>query len=172
MAEENNNLPNKSGEDSGNGQPPVNDEGKSEKPQIDPAEQARRDQQSKKDKAVDEADELRDQVDFLTSREAERARDAYINDFLTTNAEKYPNVTSEDLKFADSKEGIEELANHLENKFKDLQQKALSSVQEEAITPLTDEEIAERNKELEKQVAETGQSKFSGFIENIQRRKR
>lgn len=176
MAEENN-APNPSGEDSNadaNGQPPVKDEGASSKPTVDPAEQARRDQQSKKDKANSELDDTTERLSFLEAREMERARDEFVSELLT-GSDKFPDVKSDDpmFKYATSKEDVEEIATNLQNKFKDLQQQALDSVQTEgSVKLLTDEEIAEQEKVLEKKVNETGHSQFGNFIGNLQRRKR
>lgn len=176
MAEENN-APNPSGEDSNanaSGQPPVKDEGASSQPTVDPAEQARRDQQSKKDKANSELDDSNERLGFLEAREMERARDEYVSTLLT-DKDKFPDVKADDplFKYAGSKEEVEEIATQLQNRFKDLQQQALESVQTEGSTKLlTDEEIDEANKQLEENVHKTGQSQFGNFLSNIQRRKR
>lgn len=175
MAEENN-APNPSGEDSNanaSGQPPAKDEGASSQPTVDPAEQARRDQQSKKDKANSELDDTTERLSFLEAREMERARDEYVSELLTSS-DKFPDVKADDplFRYAGSKEEVEEIATQLQNRFKDMQQRALESVQTEGADKLlTDEEIEQANKELEKKTRETGQSTFSSFLSNIQRRK-
>lgn len=177
MAEDNNAPVNSSGEDSNanaNGQPPVQDDGASSKATVDPAEQARRDQQSKKDRANAELDETTERLSFLEAREMERARDEFVSELLT-GSDKFPDVKPDDplFKYATSKEDVEEIATQLQNRFKDLQQKALDSVQTEgSVSLLTDEEIAEQEKVLEKKVNETGQSQFGSFLGNLQRRKR
>lgn len=178
MAEENNSA-NKGAEDSKGkppeGQPAEEPKVESSNQAVDPAEQARRDQQSKKDRANSENDDLRETVDFLSSREAERARDSYVSDLLTKDAEKFPNVKADDpmFKYATSKEDVEDIATKLQNKYTDMQQDALRSVQAgEDEKPLTDEEIAEREKELEKEADESGRSTFGGFLDTITRRKK
>lgn len=178
MADENNPSP-KPAEDStpapkaDEGQPaPKADDGSSAKP--DPVEQARREQQSKKDKAVSEKSDLEETVEFLSSREAERERDAHVNTFLTENAEKYPNVKPDDpmFKYATSKEDVADIATQLQNKFMDMQQDALRSVQTESEQSLTDEEIAKKEEELEAETEKEGRSTFGNFIDNLGRRKK
>lgn len=171
-------------EDNPSGQAPTGEENKgaekpapkgpdgSEKSNISPAEQARRDAQSEKDKGSQ--DDLRETVDFLSSREAERARDSYVSDLLTKEAEKFPDVKSDDpmFKYATSKEDVEEIATTLQNRYKDMQQDALRSVQAEPDQGLTDEEIATKETELEKETQEQGRSTFGNFLGNLQRRKK
>lgn len=142
---------------------------------ISPEEQARRAEQSEKDKQAGKEDEsLREDVDYLRAREAERARDGYVSELLTKEAEKFPNVKVDDpmFKYATSKEEVEEIATNLQNRFTDLQQDALRSVQIESEESLTDEEIAEKEKELEKETQESGRSTFGNFLDNLGRRKK
>ena len=155
------------------GQPAPNTEPGSSKPPVDPAEQARRDQQSKKDQAISEKNDLESRVDFLDAKEAERARDTYVSDLLK-DTNKYPNVKPSDpmFKYATSKEEVDEIATELQNKFTDLQQDALRSVRTESDQSLTDEQIAEQEIELEKQSKEESKSTFGSFMNNLQRRKR
>lgn len=156
------------------GQPTDQGGGGSSNQSVDPAEQARRDQQSKKDKANSENDELRETVDFLSQREAERARDQHVSEFLTSNSDKYPDVKPDDpmFKYATSKEDVEEIATTLQNKYKDMQQNALKSVQFESDNGLTDEEIAANLANLEKETKETGKSTFGSYLDNITRRRK
>lgn len=164
--------PNTGAEDlSQDGKPAIKPE-ESKSATVDEAELARREQQSKKDRALADKDETTERLDFLESREMERVRDAYISDFLKDNAEKYPHIKPDDLRYAGSKEEIEELATHLENRYKDMEQSALANVQGGSNSFLTDEQIEEQEKTLEKHTAETGQSTFSSFIGNLQKRKR
>lgn len=174
MAEANNLPETPAGEDSlPSGQPPENADGKSSAPSVDPAEQARREQQSKKDRANSEKDDLRETVEFLTSREAERERDNYIVEFLGSSSD-YPDVKSDDpmFKYATSKDDVEEIAKTLQNKYKDMQQKALASVLVEGEQSLTDEQIAEKEAELEKQTQEHGKSTFGSWLDVRSRRKK
>lgn len=177
MAEDNNPV-NKGAEDSNGGepagQPAIKPDTGSSKPAVDPAEQARREQQSKKDQAIVEKDSLADEVAFLSAKEAERARDSYVSELLTNGAEKYPNVKADNplFKYAASKEEVEEIAVQIQNQFKDLQQEALSSVQTEGVQTLTDKEIAEQEVELEKTANNEGRSTFGSYLTNLSRRKR
>jgi len=162
-------------EDSPNGgQPTDQGSGVSSNQSVDPAEQARRDQQSKKDKAISETDELRETVDFLSNREAERARDEHVKTFIASNGDKYPDVSPDDpmFKYATSKEDVEEIATTLQNKYKDMQQNALRSVQIESDQSLTDEEIATNLEQLQTVTKDTGKSTFGDYINTITRRKR
>jgi hypothetical protein len=145
----------------------------SSKPPVNPAEQARREQQSKKDQAISQKSELEEQVDFLSAKEAERARDSYVSE-LVADTVKYPNVRSDDplFKYATSKEEVEEIATQLQNRFMDLQQDALRSVQTESDQTLTDEQIAEQEAEFEKTTKENNTSTFGQFYSNLTRRKR
>lgn len=156
------------------GQPPV-DNGSGSNPPVDPAEKARRDQQSKKDKANAENDSLRDDVDYLRMREAERARDEHVQTFLQDNAEDYPDVKSDDpmFKYAQGEEDVKAIASELQNRFKTMQQDALASVQSGSSQELlTDEQIAEREEKLEEETHKTGESRFNRFLDNLDRRKR
>lgn len=155
--------------------PPAPSPDGSRKPEISPDEQARRAEQSQRDKETkNEDDSLREDVDYLRAREAERARDSFVSDLLTKEAEKFPNVKADDplFKYATSKEEVEEIAKDLQNRFTDLQQDALRSVQTESEQSLTDEEIAEKEKELEKESNESGRSTFGSFMDNLGRRKK
>lgn len=157
------------------GQPAPKGESESSQPPVDTAEQARRDQQSKKDKAVSEKDDLRETVDFLSSREAERARDSYVSELLTSEAEKYPNVKADDplFKYATSKEDVEDIAKQLQNKFLDQQQDALRSVQtEDPDKGLTEEERQAEYDKLEETTKKEGRSTFGNFLKTAQRKKK
>ena len=138
---------------------------------VDPAEQARRDQQSQKDKAKAEASDKDEKLDFLLARESERLRNETVDTFLTENKDKYPNVTKEDLRFANSKDEIKELADHVQNRFKTLQQDALKSVQVQPDKGLSAEEFAEREKQLEEDQSKTGKSQFGNFMDAVRRKK-
>lgn len=174
MADENN----PSGQEengASNGNPPASKapDGSS-KPEISSEEQARRAEQSEKDKqAGKEDDSLRQDVDYLRAKEAERARDSFVTDLLS-DKDKYPNVDPNDklFKYAASKEEVEEIATELQNKFTDLQQNALRSVQTESEQSLTDEEIAQKEVELAKEAEESGRSTFGNFMDNLGRRKK
>lgn len=176
MADENNGAPNTHGEDSdpkGNGQPPANEGVPSDnKPPIDPSEQSRRDMQSKKDKSQHQNDDMAERLSSLEMRESERVRDQYVNELISGNKDKYPNVDPNNpmFKYATSKDEVEDIAKQLQNQFTDMQQKALESVQSEP-EYLTDEQIAQKNTELEKEVKETGKSRFSQYMSNLSRRK-
>lgn len=155
--------------------PPENTPDGSRSKDISPEEQARRAEQSQRDKEAKGEDEsLREDVDYLRAREAERARDSYVSELLTKESEKFPNVKSDDpmFKYATSKEEVEEIATTLQNKFTEMQQDALRSVQTESEESLTDEQIAEKEKELEKEAHESGRSTFGNFIDNLGRRKK
>ena len=85
MSEKNNDSNKSSGEDlqsKDSGKPPVTIDDESSSVDNDQSEQARRGQQSKKDKALNENEALREDIDYLHAREAERTRDGYISDFL------------------------------------------------------------------------------------------
>jgi hypothetical protein len=173
MADESNPSDKPPVEDSSkDGQPTDKGSDGSSKPTVDLAEQARRDQQSKKDQANSHNEGLQEQIDFLSAKEAERSRDSYVSQLLT-DTEKYPNVKADDpmFKFAASKEEVEEIATELQNKFTGLQQDALRSVQLESDNTLTDAQIAEQEVELEKTTKEQGKSTFTSYLSNLQRRK-
>lgn len=170
MADENNDAVNGHGEDS-QGQPPVNNQASSDN-KPNEAEQARRDQQSKKDRAISEKEELAQQVEFLTAKEAERARDAFVTE-LVSDKTKYPNVEPTDplFKYATSKEEVEQIAKEIQNRYTTLQQNALADVQTEPES-LTDEQLVEEEKKLEEEAQKTGTSKFGSFLSLQGRRKR
>jgi len=144
------------------------------KTNVDPSEQARRDQQSKKDKALAEKDDSNERLSFLEARENERMRDSFVNDLLTSEADKYPDVKANDplFKYATSEEEVVEIAKEIQNKVKTAEQEALSKVQAEPDQGLTDEEIAEKEKVMEEETQKTGKSNFIPFLSNVQRRKR
>jgi len=154
-------------------QPPVNSPDSSDAPQISPQEQARREQQSNKDKESSSGQEdLLETVDFLRGRELERQRDDHVKTVLS-DKEKYPDVKADDplFQYAASPEDVEKIAANLQNRFKEVQQQALLSVREEPDVVLTDEQIAERDQEREKQMRETGKSSFSSWLSDRQSRK-
>lgn len=175
MSEVNNDANNPPAEDSNGkppeGQPAPKGDASSSNTNIDPAEQARRDQQSKKDQANSALTDKDEQIDFLLSRELERERDSVISNFLSENKEKYPNVTADDLKYARSEDEVEELAKHLENKYKSMQQKALSDVQGTE-TVLTPEQLKEAEEALAKETKETGRSTFGSWLSKKQQTRR
>lgn len=146
----------------------------SKKPEITPEEQARREQQSAKDRAAGGKDEFSERIDFLEAREMERVRGEYVSDLLTSETETYPNVQANDplFKFATSKEDVKEIATQLQNRFTEQQQAALQSVQTQSDQSLTDEEIAEREKELEKETTEHGRSTFGQYFNNLTNRRK
>lgn len=144
------------------------------KPDISPQEQARREAQSQKDKEKSsESDNFSERMDFLEAREMERVRSEFIGELLS-DTETYPNVSKDDpmFKYATSKEEVKEIATQLQNRFKEHQQEALRSVQSESEQSLTDEEIAQREKDLEKETRETGRPTFGQFMNNLSRRKK
>lgn len=171
MAEANNDANTSQAEDS-QGQPANNEGASSENKSVDSAEQARRDQQSKKDKANSELDEFRSELSTLKEAHAIQERDKYVAT-VVSDKEKFPNVEADDpmFKYAYSKEEVEEIAKTLQDKYSTMQQKALSDVQSEP-EYLTDEQIAENEQKLEKEVQESGTSKFGSWFDNISRRKR
>lgn len=171
MAEANNDANNDQAEDS-QGQPANKDQALSDNKPSD-AENARRDQQSKKDKANSEKDNLTEQIEFLSAKEAERARDAYVSE-LVTNKEKYPNVDASDslFKYATSKEEVEEIAKEIQNRYTTMKQKALSDVQENQPEYLTDEQVSTEESKLEEEASKSGTSKFGNFLNLQARRKR
>jgi hypothetical protein len=159
--------------DNVDGQPATQGDDGSKTPAVDPAEQARRDQQSKKDKKASELDETSERLNFLEAREMERVRDQSVSDFLSRHSDKYPDVAKTDplFKHAENEDAVKEIADEIQNRYKDAEQKALERVQVESDQGLTDEEIAEQEKELEKEVNETGTSRFGNYITNLGRRK-
>lgn len=172
MAEQNNDATDTQAEDLSQDRQPVNNEGaSSEKPQVDKAEQARREQQSKKDKALTQNDELTSRLASLEEAEAVRARDSYVAQ-VVADKEKYPNVDADDpmFQYAYSKEDVESIAKNLQDKYATLQQKALSDVQSEP-EYLTDEQVEEEEKRLEEEADKSGSSKFGNFL-NLQARRR
>jgi len=171
MADENNPSTQPPAEDSpeqkSDGQPaPKGDDGSSTPP-IDTTEQARRDQQSKKDKANSSIDPKDDTMDFLLGREMEREREKYVSDFLTENKDKYPNLDAKDLRFANTPDDVKELADHLQNKYKTMQQEALSSVQATDVE-LTPAQLKEAEKALEKESQTTNRSTFGAWLSKKQ----
>lgn len=171
MAEVNNDANNDQAEDS-QGQPANNGQVSSDN-KPDATELARREQQSKKDKVTSQKDELAEQVEFLSAKEAERARDSYVSE-LVSDKSKYPNVEANDplFKYATSKEEVEEIAKDIQNRYTTLQQKALSDVQSEPDQTLTDEQVEEEEKKLEEDAVKRDTSRFSDFLNIQARRKR
>ena len=159
-----------------NGTPPASTPDGSRKPEVTPEEQQRRQEQSERDRQrQQEENGDEDRISFLESREMERARDQHVKDFLSENSDKYPNVKADDplFKYATSKEDVSDIAAQLQNRFKDMQQEALSSVQtDDSRRLLTDEEIEAEEKRLEEETAKTGKSNFGNFIDTISRRKK
>lgn len=146
----------------------------SNKPEISAAEQARRQQQSEADKGKKvESDDFVSRVEFLEQREMERVRDQHVSGFLRDNASDYPNVKADDplFKYANSEDDVKDIAAEIQNRYKTMQQEALSSVQTEPDW-LTEEEIAEEEKKLEEDTTKHGRSNFMGFLNTQQRRKR
>lgn len=166
MSDDNNAGQPNPGEDSAKaGQPPVTEPpASSSDKHVDPAEQARRDQQSKKDKALSENDELTDRLSWLESREAEREKDTFVGSFLAENKDKYPNVTAEDLKFANTPEDVEAIAKHMQRRFQDQQQDALKSVRLAEDSPLSAEQFAKEAAELEKKTNSESRSTFGEWF--------
>lgn len=173
MADENNGANNSQGEDlPQGGQPLANEKAPSDNKPVDKAEQARREQQSKKDKANSQLDETNERLASLEEAEAVRARDAYVSE-VVSDKEKFPNVEANDpmFQYAYSKEDVEKIAKQLQDKYSTLQQKALSDVQSEP-EYLTDEQVEEEEKKLEEEAGKTGSSKFGNFLNLQARRKR
>lgn len=144
-------------------------------PEVSAAELARRQQQSEQDRGKKtETDDVGSRLNFLEARELERVRDQHVTDFLSSNAKDYPNVKADDalFKYASSEDEVKEIATEIQNRFMTMQQEALSSVQSEPETWLTEEEYAAREKELEETASKTGKSQFGGFMDALQRRKR
>jgi hypothetical protein len=154
-------------------QPPVKAPVGTDAPQLSPQEQARREEQSIKDKEnAGGKEDLLETVDFLKARELERQRDDHVRQVLS-DTDKYPNVKADDplFKFAGSPEEVETIATTLQDRYKDMQQQALLSVREEPDVALTDEQIAERDQEREKTMRETGKSSFGSWLSDRQSRK-
>lgn len=154
------------------GQPTNNGDGSSEnKPTVDATEQARRDQQSQKDRAISDKDKQSEDMNYLLAKEAERDRDSYVANVLS-DKEKYPNVEANDpmFKYANSKEEVDEIAKELQNRFTDMQQNALKTVRSEP-QQLTDEQIVEEQNRLEEDTIKNGRSNFGGFLNTVTRRK-
>lgn len=176
MADDNNSSNKAPAEDSSknDGQPADNGADESKNTGIDPAEQARRDQQSKKDKANADKSDAEERLSALEARESERLRDQHVQDFLSENSDKFPDVKADNpmFKYALSEEDVKSIATDLQDQYKDMQQRALSDVQLESEKLLSDEEIAEKEKELEEEVTKTGRSGFSSFLETAVRRKK
>jgi hypothetical protein len=171
MADANNGDANTQGEDS-KGQPPVIEGTPSDNKPSD-AELARREQQSKKDKVTSEKDDLTEQISYLSAKEAERERDAYVSSLLS-DKDKYPNVDANDklFKYATSKEEVEEIAVEIQNKYTTLQQKALADVQERQPETLSNEQVEEQETKLEEETQKSGTSMFGNFLNLQARRKR
>jgi len=177
MAEQEDNPSGKVVEEAPSGTPPASQtpDGSS-KPTLSAEEEARRQEQSERDKSQASGKDTQDErLSYLEEREMERARDQHVSEFLTSNAEKFPNVKADDplFKFAASKGDVEQIATELQNRFATMQQDALQSVQVESdFKPLTDEEIAKAEQEFEKTQEKTGKSQFGNFIDTVSRRKR
>jgi len=180
MADENNPSGQEAIEDNKGGEPqgePASQAPDGSRSQLSPDEQARRDAQSQRDREAaqnNKGDSDEDRISFLEAREMERVRQETVSSFLTDNSKDYPDVKTDDplFKYAGSKDEIKEIATELQNRFMDMQQAALQSVQTESVETLTDEQIAEKEVELEKQSRESGRSTFGNYIDNLGRRRK
>jgi len=128
---------------------------------LTPAEKARRELQSQRDKSKSELDEVKGQLDAMTPYVAKMARKEIVNSFLSENGKEYPHVTADDLEFfgvtdADEAQAV---AKQLETRFKQAEQDALVKVQKTQDLTVSEQEKAEALKELESSNA-PGKNKF------------
>ncbi len=140
-------------------QPPVSSTPNSE--DLTPAEKARRELQSQRDKSKSELDEVKGQLDAMTPYVAKMARKEIVNSFLSENGKDYPHVTADDLEFfgvTDADEATA-VAKQLETRFKQAEQDALVKVQKTQDLTMTEQEKADALKELESSNA-PGKNKF------------
>lgn len=118
---------------------------------------------SQRDKNFEDS---RSVVERLDAIEAEKARDTYIKEFLTENAEKYSFVEAEDLAFATTPEEVEALAKRIQDKGKKLEQKALENIKVDDGPPVQKpEDRLEELEKLKKQAQEGDSSAFERWVE-------
>ena len=80
---------------------------------------------SQRDKNFEESKSVAERLDAI---EEQKARDTYIKEFLSENAEKYSYVEIDDLEFASTPEEVEALAKRIQDKGVKLEQKALEKI--------------------------------------------
>ena len=131
-------------------QPPVSST-PNEADDLSPAEKARRELQSQRDRSKSELDEVKGQLDAMTPYVAKMARKEIVNSFLADNGKDYPHVTADDLEFFGVTDGDEALAvaKQLETRFKQAEQDALVKVQNTQDLGMTEQEKTDALKELE-----------------------
>lgn len=131
-------------------QPPVSSP-PNEAVDLNPAEKARRELQSQRDKSKSDLDEVKGQLDAMTPYVAKMARKEIVNSFLADSGKDYPHVTADDLEFFGVTDGDEALAvaKQLETRFKQAEQDALVKVQNTQDLGMTEQEKTEALKELE-----------------------
>lgn len=96
-----------------------------------------------RDRANNASSESDAALDHLLKKDA-------INDFLSKNQEKFPDVTFDDLTLASSPEELETLATNQQKRITDAVQKKLMDVQKADAPTLSPQEKAERLKQLKK----------------------
>lgn len=130
-------------------------------PVEDKQAEAYRKMQSEKDKTAAENGDLRETVEFLQQEAAERMKNKAIGDFLKENAEKYPDVTAEDLQFATSEEDLERIATHWQTKAAKQRQQVLADVRQVPDNSITE---TEKQKELDKLKTSNSPNRFLDYL--------
>lgn len=119
-----------------------------EDPKKDPQSEAYRKQQSAKDKALHESDDIHDRLEFLEGIAGESMKEKMVTEFVSEHQKDFPDVSADDLKeLVNSPADFEKVAKFLQKKHEDIKQSTLSSVREVPDDSMTaDEKQAEIDK--------------------------
>lgn len=111
------------------------------KSKLDGLEKSNKDLLSQRDK---NANELAGKDEFLLTIAKERE----IDGFISSNKDKFPDVTRDDLMLASSMEEVEQLAGQQQKRFDEVVQKKLRDVQSTTAPILSPEERSQKLKKL------------------------
>lgn len=101
-----------------------------------------------RDRGNNRATDLEDQMAEMVAKDQ---KSTFIKSFLQENADKFPNVSAEDLMLAGDPDSVEALAKTLQRSKEDAEQAALQKLQDEgAPKQLTQEEAEKELEALEK----------------------
>lgn len=117
---------------------------------------------SARDRATNANGELGETVATLAQEREERAKKELIGEFLESNKEKYPDLTTDDLMSASSPEELDDLAAKRQRRYEDIVQEKLLKVQKTSDPILSPEQKAEKLKTLKEN---PGSSSFQSMLE-------
>lgn len=107
--------------------------------------------QSTRDRNYEDKTQLAERLDEFEAIEESRAQKEGITEFLSSNKEKYPDLTFEDLKYVTDPTKLEQEADRLQRRLEDHTQAKILDIEQHGHTPrLSPEQRAEREAELKK----------------------